>query len=89
MDYKMQSSFRGENTDTIGTYLSRLEYRVRFYRFFFLVPLYLTLPFFLAALREIPFFNGWRSRYYCLRSESIFFRRSSFTTWPRLLVCLS
>jgi len=55
MDYKMQSSFRGENTDTIGTYLSRLEYRVRFYRFFFLVPLYLTLPFFLAALREYRF----------------------------------
>ncbi len=55
LDYKMQSSFRGENTDTIGSYLSRLEYRVRFYRFFFLVPLYLALPFFLATLLEYRF----------------------------------
>jgi hypothetical protein len=52
MDYKMQSSFRGEKTETVGSYLSRLEYRVRFYRFFFLVPLYLALPFFLAALGD-------------------------------------
>jgi hypothetical protein len=55
LDYKMQSSFRGENTDTLASYLARLEYRIRFYRFFFLVPLYLTLPFFLATLREYRF----------------------------------
>ena len=35
--------------------LLRLEYRVRYYRFFFLPALYLALPFFFAALREWRF----------------------------------
>ncbi|MEO7142556.1 MAG: hypothetical protein ABI165_03550 [Bryobacteraceae bacterium] len=55
LDYKTQASFHGKGTDTIGSYLLRLEYRVRFYRFFFLAPLYLALPFFLLALREFRF----------------------------------
>jgi hypothetical protein len=54
LDYKMQRLFRGNAPETIGTFLLRLEYRVRYYRFFFLVPLYLALPAFLAA--------AWRSR---------------------------
>jgi hypothetical protein len=52
MDYRMQRGFRGEKPETLVTYLERLEYRVRFYRFFFLPPLYLALLAFLFRLRE-------------------------------------
>ena len=55
LDYKMQLSFRGSRPETIESYLMRLWYRVRFYRFFFLAPLYLALPAFLPALREFRF----------------------------------
>jgi hypothetical protein len=55
MDYKMQRSFLGERTETVGSYLLRLEYRVRYYRFFFLAPLYLALAAFLFALGERRF----------------------------------
>jgi hypothetical protein len=55
LDYKMQVSFRGEHAETVGAYLLRLAYRIRYYRFFFMPPLYLTLPFFFAALRETRF----------------------------------
>jgi hypothetical protein len=54
-DYQMQLSFRGSSTETLASYLLRLEYRVRFYRFFVLAPLYLALPAFLFALREYRF----------------------------------
>ncbi len=49
LEYKSQMAFRGSDRETFTTYLLRLEYRVRFYRFFFLPPLYLALPFFLWA----------------------------------------
>jgi len=52
LDYKMQLSFRGERAETIGSYLLRLAYRFRYYRFFFMPPLYLALPFFFVALRD-------------------------------------
>jgi hypothetical protein len=55
MDYKMQLSFHGPTTDTPGSYLERLEYRIRFYRFFFLPPLYIALVVYLAAIREYRF----------------------------------
>jgi hypothetical protein len=55
MDYRMQRSFLGERTETLGSYLLRLEYRVRYYRFFFLAPLYLALAAFLFALSERRF----------------------------------
>jgi hypothetical protein len=55
LDYKMQISFRGERPETLGTYLLRLAYRIRYYRFFFMPPLYLALPFFFAALRDRRF----------------------------------
>jgi hypothetical protein len=55
MQYKMQSSFRASGPETIQAYLQRLVYRVRFYRFFFLAPLYVALPFFLVKLRERRF----------------------------------
>ncbi len=55
LDYKMQLSFRGDHPETLKTYLARLAYRIRYYRFFFLPPLYLVLPLFLLALREMRF----------------------------------
>ena len=55
LQYKMQTSFRASGIETIQSYLLRLEYRVRFYRFFFLPALYLALPFFLARLRDWRF----------------------------------
>ncbi len=55
IDYQAQRLVHGEGTDTVRSYFSRLVLRLRFYRFFFLAPLYLALPFFLAALRESRF----------------------------------
>lgn len=55
LEYKMQVSFHGTAAETIPRFLERLEYRVRFYRFFFFAPLYLVLPLFLLALREWRF----------------------------------
>ena len=52
--YEMQRSFSGDRED-LTSFLQRLEYRVRFYRFFFLAPLYLVLPAFLVSLRERRF----------------------------------
>jgi len=54
-DYDAQVAAHGPGTDTLHDYLLRLASRVRFYRFFFLPPLYLALPFFLPALREWRF----------------------------------
>jgi hypothetical protein len=55
LQYKMQTSFRPSGAETIGSYLQRLEYRIRFYRFFFIPPLYVALPFFFMKLREFRF----------------------------------
>ena len=55
LDYRMQTSFRPSGGESLRTYLERLEYRVRFYRFYFLPPLYLALLAFLPALREYRF----------------------------------
>jgi hypothetical protein len=52
LDYKAQRSFHGEGSDTLTKFLSRLEYRVRFYRFFFLPPLYLAMVIFLPTIRN-------------------------------------
>ena len=53
MEYKSQMSFK-EGKETLLTYLLRLEYRVRYYRFFFFAPLYLALPAFLFAAARSP-----------------------------------
>lgn len=52
MEYKSQMAFLGGQKETLISYLLRLEYRARYYRFFFLAPLYVALPFFFAAFRE-------------------------------------
>jgi hypothetical protein len=55
MQYKMQTSFRPRDAETVETYLPRLAYRVRFYRFFFLPALYVVLPFFFLQLRDFRY----------------------------------
>ncbi len=56
LEYKSQLAFKPNGPETIQTYLLRLEYRVRFYRFFFLAPLFLAIPAFcLAAVREFRY----------------------------------
>ena len=55
LEYKSQLSFHSTGPETLQSFLLRLEYRVRFYRFFFLAPLYVALLFFLPALREPRF----------------------------------
>lgn len=55
LDYQMQLSFRGERAETLKSYLLRLIYRIRYYRFFFMPPLYLVLPLFFIAMRDARF----------------------------------
>jgi hypothetical protein len=55
LDYQMQRGFLGERAETLASFLERLEFRVRYYRFFFLPPLYLALAAFLARLKEWRF----------------------------------
>jgi hypothetical protein len=51
-DYRAESLQHGSGRDTLTAFLLRLEYRVRYYRFFFLPPLYVSLIAFCCALRE-------------------------------------
>jgi hypothetical protein len=55
LEYRSQMSYRERDGETLLSYLLRLEYRVRYYRFFFLPTLYLVLPFFFLSLRERRF----------------------------------
>lgn len=55
LDYRAQALTHGPGTDTVTKFLLRLEYRVRYYRFFFLPPLYIALVAFLFTLRDRRF----------------------------------
>jgi hypothetical protein len=55
LEYRAQMSFRAPGPETIENFLARLGYRVRFYRFFFLAPLYVALPAFFTLIREYRF----------------------------------
>jgi len=55
LDYIAQRSFHGEDRDTLTKFLRRLEYRIRFYRFFLLPPLYIAFLIFVATIREFRF----------------------------------
>jgi hypothetical protein len=52
LDYRMQSGFKGAGPETLEKFLLRMEFRIRYYRFYFLPPLYLALVAFLLRLRE-------------------------------------
>jgi hypothetical protein len=55
LDYEEQAATHGDGTDTVRGYFERLAGRARFYRFFFLPPLYLALPFFFLSFRQRRF----------------------------------
>jgi hypothetical protein len=55
MDYRMQRAFRNSEYETFGSYLERLIYRIRYYRFYFYPPLYVALAVFLITMREYRF----------------------------------
>jgi hypothetical protein len=55
MDYRMQTSFQPHGGESLRTYFERLEYRVRFYRFYLVPPLYVALLAFLPMLRQYRF----------------------------------
>jgi hypothetical protein len=55
LDYEIQSQTHGASVDTFATFCDRFVSRIRFYRFFFLAPLYLALPFFLPVFGERRF----------------------------------
>jgi hypothetical protein len=53
-EYRLQLAFH-QGPETLESYLLRLQYRVRYYRFFFLPPLYLAALAFLARLRQFRY----------------------------------
>ena len=55
LGYKSQLAFRSSGPETWTSYWTRLQYRVRYYRFFFLAPLYVAILAFLPSLRKPPF----------------------------------
>ena len=55
LDYEIQSQVHGPGTDSPTEFMDRFLTRARFYRFFFLAPIYLALLFFLLALRRARF----------------------------------
>jgi hypothetical protein len=55
LDYGAQSAVHGDGVDTLARYLLRLATRIRFYRFFLLVPLYFALPAFLLLLPQFRY----------------------------------
>jgi hypothetical protein len=55
IDYDLQSAVHGNSPDSFSAFLDRLGKRVRFYRFFFPVPLLLALPAFFPALGQLRF----------------------------------
>lgn len=52
LDYRAQRIIHGDHTDTLQTYCQRLLHRIRYYRFFFLPPLYLAIIAFLFTLPQ-------------------------------------
>jgi hypothetical protein len=50
-----QAAEHGDKPESPGRYTERWAGRIRFYRFFFVAPLYLALPFFFLRLRERSF----------------------------------
>ena len=52
LDYKAETSIHGEITDTLGDFAKRLLFRLRFYRFFLLAPLYLPFAVYLIGIRS-------------------------------------
>ncbi len=52
LDYTAQALTHGGGRDTLPRFLLRLEYRIRYYRSFFLPPLYIAIVAFFFALKQ-------------------------------------
>ena len=52
LNYRAQAAVHGDEPETVRSYLERLGYRIRYYRFYVLPPLYLALFAFLVTIRE-------------------------------------
>lgn len=52
LDYRAETAIHDEAGNTLGAYLERLLFRLRFYRFFFFAPLYLALAAFVLKIRK-------------------------------------
>jgi hypothetical protein len=52
LDYRAQSAIHGDQPETMHTFIERLGYRVRYYRFFLIPPLYLAQLAFLLTIRH-------------------------------------
>ncbi len=53
LDYEIQSSVHGPDRDGFASYWRRFLTRIRFYRFFFLAPLYIALAAYLCVARRL------------------------------------
>ena len=85
-DYKAQSLQHGPGPDSLEKFLLRLEYRVRFYRFFFLPPLYIALFAFFFALRN-PDMRWLAATLAIFASGTNFFPYLLVTIWPPSPAC--
>jgi len=53
LDYRAEIAIHGNGPETLSRFAERLAYRVRFYRFFLLTPLYAGLAVFIATTRTL------------------------------------
>jgi hypothetical protein len=82
LDYEQQSQVH----EIAGAYWQRWASRLRFYRFFFLAPLYLAIPLFLLRLREFRF--AWVLLTILLFSLGTNFYPYFYTHYIAALTCL-
>jgi len=52
LNYRAQCAIHGDRPETVRSFFERLGYRVRYYRFFLLPPLYVALLVFLLTVRD-------------------------------------
>jgi hypothetical protein len=84
LEYKSQRAFHGDEPETLSKFLLRLEYRVRFYRFYFLAPLYIALLVFVVTARDY-------SRAYVLIACTVFALGTNFFPYlyPRYVAAVA
>jgi hypothetical protein len=54
LDYRAQAAIHGEGTDTLGAFVERLAFRIKYYRFFLYAPLYIAAFIFILNARKRP-----------------------------------
>jgi len=86
LTYLGQSEAHGNEPETFGRYLERWGCRLRFYRFFFLAPLYVAMPFFVLRRKESRL--GWVAGTILLFSLGTNFYPYFFPQYVAGLTCL-